>query len=118
MLSSLAGTALVAKVKRFERKLKMVMEVDCPFVIREYNCHMGGVNLMDNNIGRHKIHLKSIKWYLRIFYYLLDWITANSWILYKKVLLAKGTFTKPLPQAELRTDLAESFCKIQTSVLK
>lgn len=118
MLSSFAGTAPVGKVKRFDRKLKMVVEVDCPFVIREYNRHMGGVDLMDSNIGRYKIHLKSRKWYLRIFYHLLDLIAANAWILYKKVLLAKGIPIIPLSQAEFRTELAESLCKIQTSVLK
>lgn len=46
---------------------------------------MGGVDLLDANIGRYKIKMRTIKWYMRLFYNLIDVTIVYSWILYKKV---------------------------------
>lgn len=57
--------------------------IPCPAAVKEYNRFMGGVDLLDSFIGRHKILLKSKKWYIRIFYYLLDVTVCNAWTLYR-----------------------------------
>lgn len=44
---------------------------------------MCGVDLLDSHLGRYKIKLKSKKWYMRIYYHLLDLTVCNSWLLYK-----------------------------------
>lgn len=46
---------------------------------------MGGVDLLDSYLGRSKIKIKSKKWYIRLFYHLLDLTVVNSWILFKKI---------------------------------
>lgn len=47
------------KASRYDRKAKQRIEVDCPQIIREYNSHMGGVDLMDGLMGRYHIRIKS-----------------------------------------------------------
>ncbi|KAF2879011.1 hypothetical protein ILUMI_27162, partial [Ignelater luminosus] len=77
------------KVTWYNRKEKKTEDVDCPNIIREYNRHMGGVDLLDSNMGRYKILLKSRKWYLRTFYHLLDVTVVNAWLLQRRVLQNK-----------------------------
>ena len=69
---------------------------------------MGGVDLLDSFIGRSKIRLKSKKWYMRIFYHLLDITCANSWIIYKKIQQEKNEKFLSLP--DFKTELAEFLC--------
>lgn len=38
---------------------------------------------MNSFIGRYHIGMRSRKWYLRIFYHLLDMTVINSWLVYK-----------------------------------
>lgn len=44
LLSTYCGKHPIYSVKRFDKKLKTQIEVDCPFLIKEYNRHMGGVD--------------------------------------------------------------------------
>ncbi|GBL80663.1 hypothetical protein AVEN_225319-1 [Araneus ventricosus] len=64
-------------------------EVGCPEVVTIYNKRMGGVDLLDSHLGRYRIRLKAKKWYLMLFYHLLDPGVINSWILYKEVSFKK-----------------------------
>ncbi|KAJ8937358.1 hypothetical protein NQ314_011903 [Rhamnusium bicolor] len=112
LLSTFAGENPSKSVQRFDRKLKKKMDVNCPFVIREYNRHMGGVDLLDSNLGPVKILRRSKKWYLRIFYHLLDLTVANSWILYKRVQEQNGKTQKCSTQAKFKTILASTLCLI------
>lgn len=45
---------------------------------------MGGVDLMDRMIAHYPHGFKNRKWYLRIFFHLLNMSIVNSWILYRK----------------------------------
>lgn len=72
-------------IKRFDKKEKTTKNIPCPQIIKDYNCHMGGVALMDSSMGRHKIMMKSRKWTNRLFYHLLDMTSVNAWILYRRI---------------------------------
>lgn len=50
----------------------------CPQIIRKYNRHMKGVDLMDGLLGRYHIRMKTRKWTNRIFFHLID--VVNSYI--------------------------------------
>lgn len=82
-LSSYVGTEPVSQVERFDKANKTRVKISCPRIIQVYNAHMGGVDLMDSFIGRYRIEMRSRKWYLRIFYHLLDMTVINSWLVYK-----------------------------------
>lgn len=71
---------------------------------------MGGVDLLDSLIGRYKIKIRSKKWYIRIFYHLLDVTIVNSWLLYKRA--AEQNNQKPkLSLSDFRIEVAECLCK-------
>ncbi|KAL4126598.1 hypothetical protein QTP88_010810 [Uroleucon formosanum] len=96
LLSTFAAIEPVTKVSIYDRKLNKRVEVDCPHIIKVYNTHMGGVDLLDGLLGRHKIKMRIRKWYMRLFHHLLD-VTINDNIL---LLL------------EFREQLALSLCKL------
>ncbi|XP_029347808.1 piggyBac transposable element-derived protein 2-like, partial [Acyrthosiphon pisum] len=84
LLSTYAGAEPKSMLKRFDRRIKSRVDVDCPFVVKEYNHFMGGVDLLDGLIGRYKIKLRSRKWYIRLWYHFIDVSIVNSWLLYKR----------------------------------
>lgn len=117
LISSFARTHPETMVKRYDRKQKRTVDVKCPFVIQEYNRHMGGVDLLDSLMGRYKITMKSRKWYIRLFYHLLDLTLVNSWLAYKRVHQQKGTQdSKIVEQAKFRAEVAHCLTKINISV--
>ncbi|XP_050059866.1 piggyBac transposable element-derived protein 2-like [Aphis gossypii] len=80
---------------------------------------MGGVDLLDSLLGRQKIKIRSRKWYLRIFYHLLDVTVVNSWLLHKRIIAQKNktrdNVEKPMTLSAFREDLAISLCKVGQS---
>lgn len=73
-----------AKAARFDRKEKKFIEVDCPQIVREYNLHMGGVDLMDGLMGRYHIRAKTRDAMMKLFHHLLDLSATNAYILYRR----------------------------------
>ena len=108
LLSTYAGQLPLTTINRFDKKTKKKIDISCPFVIKEYNHHMGGVDLMDGIIARHKIVLKSKKWYMRLFYHFIDMTLANSWILNNRVLSSNQNYQEKMTFFEFRKEL--SFC--------
>lgn len=92
------------KAKRWDAKTKQRKEIDCPFIITEYNQHMGGVDIMDGLIGRYHIRMKTRKWTNRLFFHLLDMAMVNAYILYHRLQRERTQ----LPN--FRTAVAESLC--------
>lgn len=73
---------------------------------------MGGVDLMDSMIGRYRIIMRSKKWYMKIFYHLVDMSIVNAWMLYKKVT------KKPMKLAQFREQLAVELCQTEMEIKK
>lgn len=113
-LSSYVGAEPVSLVERFDKTNKTRIKITCPHVIKEYNAHMGGVDLLDSFIGRYCISMRSRKWYLRIFYHLLDMTVINSWLVYKDL---KGTeaASSVLNLCQYRLELAEVLANINNA---
>ncbi|KAL3217213.1 hypothetical protein MRX96_006114 [Rhipicephalus microplus] len=55
-----------------------------PAIVGIYNECMGGVDLMDMLVALYRIHVRSKKWYRRLFFYLLDVAVVNCWLLYHR----------------------------------
>ncbi|XP_055914246.1 piggyBac transposable element-derived protein 3-like [Eupeodes corollae] len=111
LASNFAGKNPTSNVQRYDRVNKVHISVERPFVVAEYNRHMGGVDLMDSIIARHKILLRSKFWYMRLFYHLLDMVMANAWLLYRRVNKQAGR-SENLSAADFRMEVAESLCKV------
>ncbi|CAK9814101.1 PiggyBac transposable element-derived protein 3 [Anthophora plagiata] len=69
-------------VKRWDKKMKKVIDVQRPNVVKMYNQHMGGVDVVDSLIALYRIKIRSRKWYHRIMFHLLDLTVVNAWLLY------------------------------------
>lgn len=58
--------------------------ISCPRSVMIYNDYMGGVNLLDSMLGYYRIQIRSKKWYMKIFFHLLDLAYVNSWLLWRR----------------------------------
>lgn len=74
-----------SKASRYDRKEHNYIEIGCPQIIKEYNRHMGGVDLMDGLMGRYHVSIKSMDMMKLLFYHLLDMATTNAYILYRRI---------------------------------
>ncbi len=106
MVSTYKGSLPMTMVRRYDRKNKKHIDVQCPALVELYNKHMGGVDTMDAMIGRHKIKIKSKKWYLKLFFHLMDMAVVNAWLLARRTKFI-GNET---PNWKFRLDLARSLC--------
>ncbi|XP_014613520.1 PREDICTED: uncharacterized protein LOC106791973 [Polistes canadensis] len=59
LLSSYSEALPVTKVNRFDRITKGKIDITCPFIVHQYNKHMGGVDLMDSFLGRNHIKMRN-----------------------------------------------------------
>jgi len=56
-------------------------QVTCPYAVAEYNRHVGWVDLSDQLKKYYSYDRKSKRWWLRLFYHLLDLCVVNVYIL-------------------------------------
>ncbi|XP_047138748.1 piggyBac transposable element-derived protein 2-like [Hydra vulgaris] len=100
------------KASRYDRAQKKRTEIDCPNIIREYNAHMGGVDLMDGLLGRYHIRMKTVKWTSRFFYHVLDLAMINAYLLHKRIKRQNTACNIQLPQ--FRKEVSAMLCRFQT----
>lgn len=112
LMSTFVGSQPVESISRFTKKTKTREGIACPKIVKAYNQHMGGVDLMDSHFGRHKIAIKSKKWYFRLFYHLVDMAVINAWIVQKKVLTIKNMKKEIVTLGDFREILSETLCKM------
>ena len=60
------------------------ISVKCPLVTKEYTRRMGGVDRFDQLKSTYTVGRRSKKWWLRIFYFLMDASITNAFILSQK----------------------------------
>ncbi|XP_047124186.2 piggyBac transposable element-derived protein 1-like [Hydra vulgaris] len=97
------------KASRYDRAQKKRIEIDCPNIIREYNAHMGGVDLTDDLLGRYHIRMKTVKWTSRFFYHVLDLAMINAYLLHKRINRQNKACNIQLPQ--FRKEVAAMLCR-------
>lgn len=76
-----------------------------PTIVTDYNRHMGGVDLADQCMVYYAVGRKSMKWYKRIFWRLIEQTIVNAYILFKQI---RGINPKQYPQKLFRMDLAHA----------
>ena len=81
------------------------INVTCPAAVKAYNSNMGGVDLADQICRFYtSSHKSSRRWYLRLFWFLLDLAVDNAFILAKK-----EQYTIKQFREELATELIGKF---------
>lgn len=80
MITTLYGNS-TEEVKRIIKsgREEVIMK---PSVICRYNESMGGVDLADHYISSYSFTRKTMKWWRKIFFWLLEVVTVNSYILF------------------------------------
>ena len=61
-----------------------------PVVINDYNQHMLGVDKLDQFASYYSFLHKSVKWWRKIFFWMLEVAVINSYIIYKKLATSRG----------------------------
>ena len=83
MMSSLHEQATEMVLKR-PKGSKDKTEVPSPSMVVDYNQHMGGVDLTDQHISYYSMSgRKTLKWWKKVLWRLLDIAIINSWIIYR-----------------------------------
>ena len=84
LASTYVSAEPVGSCQRFDKKKKETVTVDRPNIVNEYNSFMGGVDLIDMLLALYRIKVRSSKYYMRIFYHIVNLCVVNAWILYKR----------------------------------
>ena len=74
----------LSSVKRCDRSKKQRLSINCPAIVDMYNNSMGGVEVVDALISYYRILIKSKKYYLRVFFHLVDLCVVNAWLLCRR----------------------------------
>ncbi|XP_047364427.1 piggyBac transposable element-derived protein 4-like [Vespa velutina] len=84
LMSTFCEVELVNIVKRWDKKINRMIDVQRPNIVKTYNQHMDGVDLVDSLIALYRINIRSKKWHHRIMFHLLNLTVVNAWLLYKR----------------------------------
>ena len=74
----------MGKIKRWDKTSNSQVEVPCPSIIQAYKKNMVVVDLVDILIALCRIKVRTKRWYIKIFWHLIDICKVNSWNLYRR----------------------------------
>lgn len=104
------------KVKRYSKEVKSRVDVECPQIVKQYNAHMGGVDLADMLVSLYRSNFKTKRWYMALFAQALDICVNNGWLLYRKEAVGvKSQLTLKKFRIQLVTELLQKHRTRQTS---
>ena len=106
LVSTYAAITPERTARRWDKKAGQYVDIPQPDIIGIYNKHMGGVDLLDMLVALYRTGLRSKKWYLRIYFHLLDMCVVQAWLMYRRT--AKSL---QLPKKEVL-----SLCNFKLSV--
>lgn len=78
---------------------------------------MGGVDLADMLIELYRTDHKSKRWYMRIFYWIIDVCIVNGWLLYKRH-CAQLSIKSRLSLLAFRMQIAQTLAHLKSNPLK
>ncbi|XP_041093551.1 piggyBac transposable element-derived protein 3-like isoform X2 [Polyodon spathula] len=111
LLSTFAGAYPDARVKRWDKKTKQQVNVKCPSVVKMYSKFMGGVDLLDSLLALYRTNVRTKKYYLHIYFYMMDLCCVVAWLLYRRASDDCGVSCKQqLSLFDFKADVAQSLC--------
>lgn len=107
LISNCVGVEPTTTVKRWDKRQKTHIPVECPAVVPEYNMSMGGVDLLDKMCYSYRFPMRAKRWYMYIFWHTVKIAAVNGWFLHKRHAQQQGNGTMPLRSflSELATGL-------------
>ena len=78
------GVEPLGTIQRWCPAEKKDVNIQCPQMILRYNKGMGGVDLADMLISLYQIKMKTRRWYIKIFWHLVDIAKVNAWLHYRR----------------------------------
>ncbi|CAF88338.1 unnamed protein product [Tetraodon nigroviridis] len=109
--STFASAQPVSTKERWDRKQKRSVPVECPRIISLYDRFAGGVDALDALMTNYRIHIRSKKYYQRLFFHFVDMAIVNSWLLYRRDCESLGV--PEIRQKDLldfRASVAQALC--------
>lgn len=103
MGSTIYGVEPKTTLLRWCKEQKKKVKINCPNLVFQYNKNMVGVDKNNCLVSLYRTLSKSRRWYLPIFFYLLDMSIVNAWLLYKKETIKH----RQLQLKEFRLEVAE-----------
>lgn len=71
----------VSSCKRFSKAAKKDINITRPNIVKCYNRHLGGVDLLNQAINCYRIRVRIRKWYWKIFTWMIDLACTNAYSL-------------------------------------
>lgn len=113
LASTFSKARPVGTIQRWDRTKKQRVQVNYPSIVQQYNTFMGGVDLLDAFLAYYRIHIRSKKYYLRLFFHLVDLAVVNSWLLYRRDCDSLAVpRQKQKDQLAFKLALANHLCKL------
>ncbi|XP_015242424.1 PREDICTED: piggyBac transposable element-derived protein 2-like [Cyprinodon variegatus] len=109
--SNFPGARSVSRVRRWDKNLKHNVFVTCPSIISLHHKFLGGFYALRELIASNRIQFRSKKYYHRFFFYFIDIVIVNSWLLYQR-----DCDSLDVPRKEqkdllaFRTSIAQALC--------
>lgn len=117
VISSYCGVKPIDEVKRWSAAEKRFIGIRRPFIIKEYNQYMGGIDLNDFLVALYRTAIGTRRYYMRIFFHFLDVTVVNCWLLYRRHQKQRGE-SHYMKLLEFRTKIAKSLLLYGKKVLK
>ena len=81
--SNYVGIEPVGAIKRLDKTSNSYKDIPRPKIVLAYSKNMGGVDLADMLISLYRVKVKTKRWYVKVFWHLLDLFKVNAWNLYR-----------------------------------
>ncbi|XP_065658818.1 piggyBac transposable element-derived protein 2-like [Hydra vulgaris] len=84
LTSNFIGVEPLSTIKRGSKTKRDQTNVPCPQIVKSYNESMGGVDLVDMLISLYRIKVGTRRWYIKIFWHLVDVAKVKGCNLYRR----------------------------------
>jgi len=82
MLSTIHDDSRMSKRRRTQHVPGRIEEVQKPVIVEQYNTYMGGVHKSDQLLSYYGFCHRTVKWWRRAFFHLVDTAIVNAYISY------------------------------------
>ena len=85
MLTTIHNDSMTTKVRRTRRVQGGLEEIRKPVVVEQYNQFMGGVDRSDQLLSYYGFAHRTVKWWRRAVFHLLDMAVVNAYVLHTHI---------------------------------